>query len=91
MTVAFGTLAETNSVSATMMFPDITLNFDSGSAGNASVTGFTAGVCSNANIVDGSFNGAFYGPNAASIGGNFHAKFNDNVQYLGIFGGNRTN
>ena len=89
MTVKFGDLsAVDDAVTGTINLPDITLAFESNDLGNATNTGFT-GISTNTDIATSSFNGAFYGPNAASIGGNFHAKFNDNVQYLGIFAGNR--
>lgn len=39
-------------------------------------------------VYDSEFNGAFFGPHAESIGGNFHAGF-DTRSYVGIFGGNR--
>lgn len=34
-------------------------------------------------------NGAFFGPQAQSIGGNFDATFTDQSRYIGVFGGDR--
>lgn len=67
-------------VSGTLSFTGHTLTVNNGTVSN---TGFTAQINGES---DSDFNGAFYGPNAQSIGGNFSADLSG-TQYHGIFGG----
>lgn len=50
--------------------------------------GFT-GRLTNADVAESRFNGAFFGPDAASVAGNFQAEFQSGVTYLGIYGADR--
>lgn len=68
-----------NPVSGSITFNEVTLPVLP--TANISNSGFTAGISPT-----GTINGAFYGPNAESIGGTFDATVSVD-QYYGIFGG----
>ncbi|MBI4792660.1 MAG: transferrin-binding protein-like solute binding protein [Deltaproteobacteria bacterium] len=91
--VDFGNINVASAVQGTIDLGEIVLAVNSGPAGNASVNGFSNtvnGVTGPTGVMtNSSFNGAFYGPNASAIGGNFHAKFSSGRSYTGIYGGNR--
>ena len=90
LTLNFGTSAVTGNIH----FDQVRFDINGGSITNA---GFSTQI-SNVNItsptgneapVSSMVNGAFYGPNANSIGGNFNAEISSGDKYIGIFGGNR--
>jgi hypothetical protein len=80
ITINFGT----SQVTGNIAFDQITLNLTNGAI-TASTSGFSAEISS---ASTSSVNGAFYGPQAQAIAGNFNADISGNT-YLGIFGGNR--
>jgi hypothetical protein len=90
--VDFGNLNAASAVQGVIKLDGIDLYVNSGPAGNASASGFSnnifavsaPGIMSN-----GTFNGAFYGPKAKSIAGNFYAPFSSGMSYVGIYGGTR--
>lgn len=51
-------------------------------------TGGFTGMITNPGISNSQVNGAFYGPNAKSVGGSFRADFTSE-RYLGIFVGDK--
>lgn len=67
----------------------------SSAASTINPNGFTASVPNvtragiNASPLSSAVNGAFYGPAAEAVGGNFSAKMSSGIGYYGIFGGNR--
>jgi len=69
-----------------------TIGFDQANFTVAGVTatsgGFTASF-TDANVNASAVNGAYFGPNAEAIGGNFHTDIATGEQYMGIFGGNK--
>jgi hypothetical protein len=76
--------AATFPVSGTLSFDDGTLQVSS--AANAiSGSGFAATV---QGATSSQVNGAFFGPAAASVGGDFDAQLSTGDRFLGIFGGN---
>ncbi|MBU4118946.1 MAG: FecR domain-containing protein [Proteobacteria bacterium] len=81
--------AATTSVNGVINFDQAVLSINSGTP--VLPSGFSAEVStvSGAVPLSSSVNGAFFGSDAAAIGGNFQARMNDGVRYLGIFGGNR--
>ncbi|MBN2298825.1 MAG: FecR domain-containing protein [Deltaproteobacteria bacterium] len=84
ITVNFGTYQVTGDIT----FDEVGLTLTGGmlSASNSSFFSEISGATSS------SVNGAFYGPNANSVGGNFNADFTSgagSTRYMGIFGGNR--
>jgi hypothetical protein len=91
--VDFGNINVASAVQGAIDLGEIVLSVNSGPAGNASVAGFSNtvnGVTGPTGVMtNSSFNGAFYGPNASAIGGNFHAEFSGGKSYTGIYGGNR--
>lgn len=93
ITVDFGNIAAASAVQGVIDLGEIKLEVNSGPAGNASASGFsnlTNGVTGPAGILPNSkFNGAFYGPKAKAIAGNFHAPFSSGKSYTGIYGGIR--
>ncbi|MEW6289232.1 MAG: FecR domain-containing protein [Thermodesulfobacteriota bacterium] len=93
ITVDFGNIAAASAVQGVIDLGEIKLEVNSGAAGNASASGFsnlTNGVTGPAGILPNSkFNGAFYGPKAKAIAGNFHAPFSSGKSYTGIYGGIR--
>ncbi len=70
-------------ITGTMQFDQVSLGVSNGNINN---TGFNASITG---ASSSTVNGAFYGPNADSIGGNFAAEMSSGNKYLGIFGGNR--
>ncbi|MDF1615653.1 FecR domain-containing protein [Desulfurivibrio dismutans] len=88
LNINFGTAA----IDGSIVFPDV-VGLEIG--GNSALTadGFAADIISAYDFVNepftasGGISGAFFGPNAESVGGNFHAD-TGSAQYLGIFGGN---
>jgi hypothetical protein len=81
--------------SGNITFPGyVTLTVDptvSSMTASATTNSFTAAVNNGAGIT-GSIKGAFFGPAANSMGGNFYASSggaSPTTQYLGIFGGNK--
>ena len=73
--------------------PSITgsLAFTNGPTLTISGGAFSADSLTNqfsAGLTGGNIQGAFYGPNAEAVGGNFYS-LTDDKQYIGIFGGNR--
>lgn len=91
--VDFGNLNVASAVQGVINLDGIQFNVNSGPAGNASAGGFSNniyGVTGPAGIMSNStFNGAFYGPKASSIAGNFYAPFSSGKSYIGIYGGTR--
>jgi hypothetical protein len=71
-----------HTVSGSIKFDEISLVLNSG---YINTSGFSAQI-DNASVSQVS--GAFYGPNAEGVGGNFSAKINT-TKYLGIFAGDR--
>jgi hypothetical protein len=57
---------------------------------NGIITQATKAGVADTGVISSAVNGAYFGPNANSIGGNFQAQFSDE-QYIGIFGGNLVN
>lgn len=76
-----------NAVTGSINFDQ--MNFTVGSAA-ATVTssGFSA-IFTDAGVNTSTVNGAFFGPNAEAIAGNFQAHMLSGARYLGIFGGDR--
>jgi hypothetical protein len=74
----------TPSITGSLAFTNgTTLNISGGAySADGSTNQFSAG------LTGGSIKGAFYGPNAEAVGGNFYS-LTGGKQYLGIFGGNR--
>ena len=85
LTANFGT----STIAGNINFPGvITLPIPMGSQ-NISSNHFTAAIF-NGTDVSGQVNGAFFGPAANAVGGNFNASNSStNKAYLGIFGGTR--
>lgn len=79
-----------NSVTGTISFDQASLAINS-AANSLGNTGFNAYVSTVSGTAPSSsaVNGAFFGPNAEAVGGNFHALMGTGVRYLGVFGGNR--
>jgi hypothetical protein len=71
-------------VRGTIAFDQKTMSVDSFQS-SINANGFSAAIDG---AVGNGINGAFYGPNAESIGGNFSADFNGD-RYLGVFGADR--
>ncbi len=70
-------------------FPGVTLTVDntiSSMTANATSNSFTAAIAGGG--TSGSIKGAFFGPAANAVGGNFYSS-GGGVQYIGIFGGNK--
>ena len=87
--------SSSDAVSGKISFPsqNIVLNLEKGSiifklgVNGLNVNGFKAKI---ANTIASDLNGGFFGNNAKSIGGNFHADLNDNkTEITGIFAGDR--
>ncbi|RJX30066.1 MAG: hypothetical protein C4531_09405 [Desulfurivibrio sp.] len=91
--VDFGHINAASAVQGVINLDGLQFKVNSGAAGNASASGFSNtayGVTGPAGIMPNStFNGAFYGPKAHSIAGNFHAPFSSGKSYTGIYGGTR--
>ncbi|MEW6521686.1 MAG: FecR domain-containing protein [Thermodesulfobacteriota bacterium] len=91
--VDFGNINAASAVQGVINLDGLQFKVNSGAAGNASASGFSNtayGVTGPAGIMPNStFNGAFYGPRAHSIAGNFHAPFSSGKSYTGIYGGTR--
>ena len=79
--IKFGA-AEPTPVTGTISFDQVSLPVTS-AASTLNSSGFTAFIPN----VQSSINGAFYGPGANAVGGNFSAKMPDGMQYHGIFAG----
>ncbi len=77
--------AASNPVSGSINFTECTIGLTNGSIDGA-LSGFSADIVAGS-AGDGAF-GAFYGPNAEAIGGNFNAGIGG-TRYLGIFEGKR--
>jgi hypothetical protein len=93
LTVDFANLTAASSLAGSISFSEVTLNINSVAA-EVGTNGFNILLQNgtNPNLVAGDVNGAFFGPNAASIGGNFKAEFSgspNNIKYMGVFGGDR--
>lgn len=83
MSIAFGSAS--NPVTGTLSF-DNAINLNVNGTTAISNTGFEAGI----NGASTGVHGAFFGPNANAIGGNFQGmSATDNTEYIGIFGGNK--
>jgi len=95
LAVDFGTTNLNNAVTGTITFPGdtakaykgqtLTIGSSHSTPVSSSGNGFTASVT---NAQSSAVHGAFYGPSAQAIGGNFQAKMNDG-RYQGIFVGNK--
>ncbi len=79
-------LSATNPVSGTIQFDQVTFNLLGGNVYSTS-SQFFADTFIGA-IDAGDAHGAFYGPNANAVGGNFKAE-DGGVTYMGVFGGAR--
>ena len=90
LTVNFQTPTAANAVTGSINFDQASLSINS-AAGALNSNGFTAYVSSvsGATPTSSAVNGAFYGPTANAVGGNFIAKTGTGAYYLGVFGGNR--
>lgn len=90
LTVNFQTPSAVNTVTGSINFDQASLSVNS-TAGALNNNGFNAYVSSvsGATSTTSAVNGAFYGPAANAVGGNFIAKTGSGVTYLGIFGGSR--
>ena len=69
-----------------------TISFDQASFTAAGLTSTSGGFTANftdANVNTSTVNGAYFGPNAEAIGGNFHTDLVGGERYMGIFGGNK--
>ncbi len=84
LTVKFDAAA-VNPVSGFIQFDQKTLNVNS-SVGDLFSTGFKGKIDS---ALNSRVNGAFFGPDAQAVGGNFSADMPDGFTYQGIFAGNR--
>lgn len=91
--VDFGNINAASAVQGSIDLGEVTLQVNSGPAGNASLNGFSNtvnGVTGPSGVQTNSqFNGAFYGPEANAIAGNFYAPFDSGVKYIGIYGAKR--
>jgi hypothetical protein len=91
LTIKFGTAAPAPAVSGSFNFDQATLNISSAAstvnnAGFATIISDVSGVSPSTSVVKG----AFYGTDAAAVGGNFDAKMGTTgPRYLGVFGANR--
>lgn len=72
-------------VSGTLDFTEVSLPVFS-SSGSLDSSGFSGSI---SQATRSSLQGAFYGPNAGSIGGSFDAVMSTGERYTGIFGGDR--
>jgi hypothetical protein len=72
-------------LAGTISFDQVNLNVIS-SAGAVNTGGFNAQI---GGAVGSTVKGAFFGPNAAAIGGNFGARMGGGDEYYGVFGGSR--
>ena len=69
-----------------------TIGFDQASFTAAGLTATSGGFTANftdANVNTSTVNGAYFGPNAEAIGGNFHTDLATGERYMGVFGGNK--
>ena len=77
-----------NSMSGTIFSGSHLMNFSSG-PGGVTAHGISGTVELAGNqMISGPITGTFFGPEAASVGGNFEADYN-NVGYLGVFGADK--
>lgn len=90
LTVNFQDPAVANTVTGSINFDQASLTINS-AASTLNNNGFSAYVSSVSGVtpMSSAVNGAFYGPAAEGVGGNFNAKLGTGVSYLGIFGGSR--
>lgn len=90
LTVNFQNPSAVNAVTGSINFDQASLSVNS-AASTLNNNGFTAYVSSVSGTAPASsaVNGAFYGPAADAVGGNFIAKMGAGPTYLGIFGGSR--
>lgn len=72
-------------VSGSMVFDQGSINFF-GSPSSLTTSGFTGFITTPGY---GQVQGAFFGPGAASVGGNFDAHLSSGDRWVGVFGGNR--
>jgi len=72
-------------LAGTISFDQVNLNVIS-SAGAVNTGGFNAQI---GGAAGSTVKGAFFGPNAAAIGGNFGARMGGGDEYYGVFGGSR--
>jgi hypothetical protein len=72
-------------VSGTISFDQVNLNLMS-STGDVTTNGFGAQI---SGATTSSVQGAFFGPNAAAVGGKFGARMSTGEDYYGIFAGSR--
>jgi len=84
LTIDFSSFA-TMPVMGTISFDQVNLNVIS-SPGAVTANGFGAQI---SGATSSRVKGAFFGPNAQAIGGNFGAKMSTGDNYYGIFGGSR--
>lgn len=90
MTVDFANLPTTGSIVGSINFPgELNLTFSSMAGNVASSGNFNISNVGGANVSSGKVGGAFFGPAAESVAGNFLANMNDSTKYIGIFGGDR--
>ncbi len=77
--------ASINPVSGSINFDEVQLDLENGSISPTEAT-----LSANINGMAASMvQGAFFGPSADAVGGNFHAREMDGTRYIGVFGGNR--
>lgn len=85
LTIDFSEGLVANQISGTISFDQVAFTV-AGLTANSS--GFTVDF-TDAGVQTSAVQGAYFGPNAEAIGGNFHADMLSGEQYLGIFGGNK--
>lgn len=90
LTVNFQSPSAVNAVTGSINFDQASLSVNS-AASTLNSNGFTAYVStvSGTTPAASAVHGAFYGPAADAVGGNFIAKMGTGASYLGIFGGSR--
>lgn len=90
LTVNFQDPSLNDAVTGSIRFDQATMTVNS-DPGSLNSNGFTAFVSSVSGLtpMTSAVNGAFYGPAAEAVGGNFNARLSTGESYLGIFGGSR--
>lgn len=75
----------TSQVTGNITFAEVDLPLSGGTL-SASTSSFYSTI---SGATTSNVNGAFFGPQAQAVGGNFHADFSSGNTYMGIFGGRR--
>jgi len=85
LTIDFSQAAIADKIAGTIGFDQATFNV----AGATSTSGGFTATFTDAGVQTSTVNGAYFGPNAEAIGGNFHTDLLGGERYMGIFGGNK--